>query len=127
MERSRLGCLLFLIIYRSMKDPNQTTLSTEKRLTSVEKDVQYMRESLVRIESNHLVHINDELRDMNKKVGDLTTNFTTELGKLYEEITKLKITDAGREPGATLFWEIVKVIIMALVAAVIGVVVGGRI
>lgn len=79
--------------------PDERVSTNEKKIAVLETEMKFMRESLIRIESNHLVHINDELRRINEAVG------------------ALKIIDAETRPGNTLFWEIVKVVIMAVVAA----------
>lgn len=86
-------------------EPTNTQAQHSQKIAVLETQMQFMRESLVRIESNHLVHINDELRRINESIGSL------------------KITDAAREPGANLFWDVIKLVIMAIVSAGVAIIV----
>ncbi|NMB81595.1 MAG: hypothetical protein GYA14_07225 [Ignavibacteria bacterium] len=102
-----------------MKENEQ--IENEKRLTSVEKDVLYMRESLVRIESNHLVHINDQLLELNKAINkhqiESTKLITDKLNDIYSKLTELRIRDAKSEPSNNLLNKVIEYVILAVIGA----------
>lgn len=80
-----------------------------------------VQKSLERIETNHLLHINDELRRINEKVDskitDLVKNMESRLANLSVAVESLKVTDAKQEPNNHLVSKIIEFVLLAVVSA----------
>lgn len=102
----------------------QSQSSQEVEIAVLKTQMAGVMSTLNRIETNHLVHINDNLTKMNEKIDSKFTDVSNKVDGKFTELNTaviaLKINDAGAAPGQSLFWEIVKFAIMALVSAVIG-------
>lgn len=85
-------------------------MSTETEIAVIKTQISHMGESLKRIETNHLVHINDELRRINEK-------FDLKFGEINQSVLSLKLTDARSEPGNKLVWEVIKYVVVGIAAA----------
>ena len=89
-----------------------------------------MRESLVRIESNHLVHINDQLiafsQALNTNQASTTKLLTEELSKVYSKISELTISDAKSEPNNQIVAKIIEYVILAVVAGGVAFLISNR-
>lgn len=69
-------------------------------------------QQLREIKNNHLVHINDKLEVLSKSVND--NQIAT-----VEKINSLQLTDAGAAPTQAIVADVIKYIIIAIVAAVL--------
>lgn len=100
--------------------PDETRLAeSEKRLAELEKNsavttvrLEQICKEISEIKNNHLVHINNELTGIHSAI---TSNQTT----LLEQITKLRLIDAKAEPTQAIVSDVIKYIIIAIVAAVL--------
>lgn len=88
--------------------PTPSVAANSQEIAVMKVQMGFIQEALKRIEGNHLIHINDELRRINDKV-DL--RFET----LNASVTALKLQDATTKPSNDLFWEIIKYVVIGVV------------
>lgn len=102
-------------------------LSQETEIAVLKNQMSSMQETMKRIETNHLVHINDELRRVNERVeskfGELGNKMEVKFDQVNTSLIALKVTDAGAAPTNGLIWEIIKFVLMSVVGAVVGLVI----
>lgn len=65
--------------------------------------------SLNRIETNHLVHLKEDITNLSTKMDNFMTGVTT-------QISNLKISDAKREPSNKLLDKAIEIIITAVIS-----------
>lgn len=90
---------------------------SDARLAKLEKDtavtavrIEQICKEIGEIKSNHLVHINNELTGIHSAIN---ANQTT----LLEQITNLRLIDAKAEPTQNIVSDVIKYVIIAVVAA----------
>jgi hypothetical protein len=95
----------------------------EKNYAVLETKLDHVSESIKEIKTNHLVHINDQLKDL---TGLINTKFdcsTQQITDIYKQINDLSITDARREPTWKLGSKVFEYIIIAVIGGLLAVVI----
>lgn len=88
----------------------------EKNQAVLDVKLDNIKQGITEIKTNHLVHINDTMMETNRSIATLATSFTSQVADLRKTITDLVVTDAKREPAFNLGSEIIRSIIMAVIA-----------
>lgn len=101
------------------------TVKQDQRISLLEKNqavldvkLDNIKQGITEIKTNHLVHINDTMMATNKTITDMGINFTAQVADLRKTITDLVVTDAKREPAFNLGSEVIRSIIVAVIAGV---------
>lgn len=115
------------------EENTKTKNGHEVSIALIQKDIQYMRESMTKIElTMSLIDKNfarkDELVQLEKLVGDMAKNWETsqkELQKSWDEKLKEKVNNSDFEPiKSTLTkinWMVIAAVLVGLLSLVVGV------
>lgn len=87
---------------------SQETAQNSKNIAVLQVQMGFIQDALKRIETNHLVHINDEIRRTNEKID-------AKFDLLQTGVMSLKVQDATTKPSNDLFWEIIKYVVIGVV------------
>jgi hypothetical protein len=93
------------------------TLKKDQAVMAVKID--HINQSINEIKTNHLVHIHDQLTNLNKLITDSNTTRGAEIGKIYESIASINVTNAKREPGNNLLNEVIRYVVLGVIGAVL--------
>lgn len=111
-------------------ETNQLKKDVQELKTSgavTEQKLLHITQSIDEIKNNHLLHINDTLTVLDRRITDnhtLTTTLINEkLGEIYKKITDLSIVDAKQQPTQNILTKVIEYVIIAVVGAVIALVV----
>lgn len=94
----------------------QDIAELQKHQAVLDVKLDNIRQGITEIKTNHLVHINDTMMETNRSIATLATSFTAQVADLRKTITDLVVTDAKREPAFNLGSEIIRSVIMAVIA-----------
>jgi uncharacterized coiled-coil protein SlyX len=110
--------------------PEQRISELEKRQAVMDVKMDGIIEGIKRIETNHLVHINDSLTiikdTVSKNQVSVVELVNTKVGEIYKQISGLKISDAKTEPSNQLFNKIIEYIVLGVIAIGIALIASNR-
>lgn len=104
----------------SLSEQNKSSIvALEKEFAVSSIKIDNIGQQLIEIKTNHLVHINDTLTNINNTVIKNNTEMNRLINEkvegINEKLTTLKIEDAKTSPGNKLFSEIIKYVILAVI------------
>lgn len=111
-------------------------MTDEKRVEQNSKNIEQLKisqaemnvkmdainQSIGEIKNNHLLHINDELTEINKMIVAQNTNFSNQIAGVYAKISELKIVDARQEQPNRIVGKVVEYVLLAVLAAILSLV-----
>lgn len=105
----------------TLPEENRKNITKLEIATSVlGTKVDNLTTSLNRIETNHLVHLKDDIKD-------LSTDFKKFSGEMNTKLNSLQIADASQKPNQDLFTKIIEYVILAIVMAGISFLIASRV
>lgn len=93
------------------KAGSNTSQQNSQDIAVLKSEFSTLTKTVDRIENNHLVHIAADIKSVSSELGEFR-QFVT------QQITNLSLTDAKREPAFNLGSEVIRGIIMAVIAGV---------
>lgn len=96
-----------------------TALQKEFAVMTVKVDA--INQSILEIKNNHLLHINDQLKNMSVALADnnvgLTKLVNDKTTDIYAKLTDLRLKDAKSEPSQNILNKVIEYVILAVIGA----------